>query len=352
MATKLRPTGTMPTKARSNANPRPGLVDYALLFGLAAIWGAAFMLVKIGVSSIASWTLTATRLIIAAVFMVAWAALKQERVPRTMAFWRLALITALFGNVVPFMLATWGQELIDSGIAAICIATMPLMTVFMAHFAFTDDRLTVPKLLGVSCGLAGLIILVGPAKLTALGADTMRLLAVVGAALCYATNAIATRKLLRSEPRYALAAAVMVLAVLMIVPLALWIDRPWHIFGFGEGAMPTTRSWVAVLILGVLQTSIAQIMLFRLIARQGASFFAQVNYFVPVFGVLWGWLVLSEQLPAQAFVALAVILSGLGIVRLWGGSAAGATPKSATALAINSRADNRKKRRKQKHQRR
>jgi drug/metabolite transporter (DMT)-like permease len=342
---------SMPRKPQMAAS-RPGLLDYALLLGLAAIWGAAFMLVKVGVASIASWSLTAMRLSIAAVFMVGWAALKREALPRTWPFWRLAFVTAVFGNVLPFMLITWGQEQIDSGIAAICIATMPLMTVLMAHFALSDDRLTVAKFIGVSCGLAGLIILVGPGKLSALGADTMRLLAVVVAALCYALNAIYTRKFLRSEPRYALAAAVMMLAVVIIVPLALWIDRPWHLFGYGDGAMPTTRSLSAVFILGILQTSIAQIMLFKLIARQGPSFFSQVNYFVPVFGVVWGWLVLSEQLPAQAFVALAVILSGLAIVRLWGEATAAPLAKVEATPSISLRADSRKKRRKQKHLRR
>jgi drug/metabolite transporter (DMT)-like permease len=294
------------------------LIDYGLLIGLAAIWGAAFMLVKIGVSSIASWSLTAMRLSIAAIFMVGWAMLKRESVPRNRAFWQLALLTAVFGNVLPFMLATWGQERIDSGIAAICIATMPLMTVLLAHFTLADDRLTVPKFIGVSCGLAGLLLLVGPQKLGTLGSDTARLLAVVAAALCYAANAVLTRKLLRAEPRYALAAAVMVLAVAIIVPFALWIDRPWHLSGYGQGTAPTPQSLAAVVVLGVVQTSVAQIMLFTLIARQGPSFFSQVNYFVPVFGVFWGWLVLSEQLPAQALVALAVILSGLAIVRVWG----------------------------------
>jgi drug/metabolite transporter (DMT)-like permease len=339
--------------AHHTNNPRPGFVDYALLLALAAIWGAAFMLVKVGVSSIASWTLTALRLCIAAVFMVIWAALKTEAFPRAAGFWRLALVTALFGNVMPFMLITWGQEQIDSGIAAICMATMPLMTLLMAHVTLPDDRLTGPKLIGVSCGLAGLIILIGPLQLTAVvGTDTMRLLAVAAAALCYAINAICTRKWLRSEPRYALAAATMILAVAIIVPFALWIDRPWQLLGSGEGAMPSTQSLAAVVVLGVLQTSVAQIMLFKLIARQGPSFFSQVNYFVPVFGVFWGWMVLSEQLPAQAFVALAVILSGLAIVRLWGSNPSPSIAKLATAQAYNPKADSRKKRRKQKHLRR
>jgi drug/metabolite transporter (DMT)-like permease len=337
---------------QSAASVTPGLLDYALLLWLAAIWGAAFMLVKVGVSSIASWSLTAIRLSIAAIFMVSWAALKQEAIPRTAGFWRLALTTAVFGNVLPFMLITWGQEQIDSGIAAICIATMPLMTVLMAHFALTDDRLTLPKVLGVSCGFLGLIILVGPAKLSSLGSDTIRLLAVVAAAVCYALNAVYTRKHLRAEPRYALAAAVMVLATAIIVPLALWIDRPWHLFGYGEGVMPTTRSLMAVVVLGIVQTSVAQIMLFKLIARRGPSFFAQVNYFVPVFGVLWGWLVLSEQLPAEAILALVVILSGLAVVRLWDRGGGAPIAKIATLSTVHPKADIRKKRHKHRRQKR
>jgi drug/metabolite transporter (DMT)-like permease len=344
---KASPMASTTTKLIATANQRPGLADYGLLLSLAAIWGAAFMLVKVGVASISSWSLCT-----AALFMIVWAALKREAFPRNAGFWRLALATAVFGNVMPFMLITWGQEQIDSGIAAICMATMPLMTLLLAHVALPDDRLTVPKFLGVSCGLAGLVILIGPSKLTAVvGTDTMRLLAVAAAAVCYAINAIFTRKFLRSEPRYALAAAAMGLAVAIIVPLALWIERPWHLFGYGEGPMPTAQSLAAVVVLGVLQTAIAQIMLFTLIARQGPSFFSQVNYFVPVFGVFWGWMVLSEQLPAQAFVALAVILSGLAIVRLWGSNPQPSTAKLTVASMINPKADIRKKRRKQKHRR-
>ena len=98
--------------------------------------------------------------------------------------------------------------------------------------------------------------------------------------------------------------------------------------------------------LGIVQTSIAQIMLFKLIARQGASFFAQVNYFVPVFGVLWGWLALSEQLPAQAQLALAVILSGLTIVRIWGADDPRQPTKPRAAMITHPLAHHRKKRRK------
>jgi drug/metabolite transporter (DMT)-like permease len=334
--------------ARRASPIRPGVIDYALLLSLGAIWGAGFMLVKVGVESIASWSLTAIRLSIAAALLLAWTMVKGERLPRHPAFWRLALITALLGNVLPFVLITWGQEQIDSGIAAICIAVMPLMTLLMAHIMLPDDPMTGPKFAGVTCGLVGLVVLVGPEKLIVPGTDTLRMLAVVAAALCYALNAIYTRKLMRDEPRYALAAGVMMLAVAIILPVTLWIDQPWLLWS-EAGKLPTARSWLAAVLLGVLQTALAQILLFRLIARQGASFFSQVNYFVPVFAVAWGWLVLSEQLPPQALAALVMILSGLAIVRLWDVPPVQSITKLAGGRTNTSKADNRKKRRKQKH---
>jgi drug/metabolite transporter (DMT)-like permease len=337
-------SGKLEPKAQSLPG-RPGIIDYTLLITLGAIWGASFMLIKVGVESIASWSLTAIRLCIAAALLLAWSTIKGERLPRTPGFWWLALITALLGNVLPFVLITWGQEQIDSGIAAICVATMPLLTLLLGHFMLPDDRLTLPKFLGVSCGLGGLLLLIGPERLLMPGADTMRMLAVVAAALCYALNAIYTRKLLRQEPRYALAAAVMIVAVTIIVPVTLWIDRPWTL---QAADMPSTRSWLAAIMLGIVQTALAQILLFRLIARQGASFFSQVNYFVPVFGVLWGGVVLSEQLPRQAFAALALILFGLAIVRLWVRAEPPPITKLVASRANNPKADVRKKRRKQK----
>jgi drug/metabolite transporter (DMT)-like permease len=335
----------------------PGLVDYALLLGLGAIWGAAFPLIKVAVEGVQSWTMTAIRLVIAALFMLGLAAWKRERFPQTTSFWWVAGLTAFFGNLLPFVLIAWGESKVDSGVAAICMATMPLMTVMLAHFLLPDDPIKLSKLVGVVCGLAGLAILIGPLKLEALAGDGLRTLAFIVAAACYALNAVFTRKYLRDEPRYALAAAVMVLAVILIVPLALLIEGVPNLSQTGQPQRPifaadNLRSLAAITILAVVQTAIAQILMFMLLARQGASFFSQVNFFVPVFGVFSGWLLLSERLPGRAFLALVVILVGVAVVRMWDRPPVAAARAQVALESKRQTTASRKKRRKQKRRNR
>lgn len=285
----------------------PGARDYALLIVLATIWGASFMFIKIGVESLPAATLTASRLGLAAALLLAVAHLGGESLPRGGKLWGWIVISAFFGNALPFTLISWGEESIDSGLAAILMAVMPLTTVLVAHLFTRDEKLTPRKAAGVLFGLAGLVILIGPEQLATLGDDTVRQLAVACAAFCYGVNAVITRRLADQPPR-ALVAALMLVSTAMLVPVSVLFDQPWTL-------SPSGRSLMAMVVLGVLQTAIATLIMFALVRRQGASFFSQINFLVPMFGVLFGALILAERPSASAFAALALILLGVAIAR-------------------------------------
>lgn len=285
----------------------PGLSDYGLLLLLAAIWGGSFFLIKIGVKSVPALSLTAIRLVIASVFMVAMAALLGERLRVGPRIWGLIVLTAFFGNALPFTLISWGEEQIDSGLAAILMAVMPLTTYLLAHLVTHDEKLNRLKALGVGLGFLGVLVLIGPGKLATLGTDTVRQLAVACAALCYSLNALLARGLV-GVPRHALVAALMVVSAVMIVPASLIHDTHRVI-------APTFSSLAAIVILAVMQTGIGTILMFMLVARQGASFFSQINFLVPLFGVAWSALILGERPSANAVLALAIILGGIAAAR-------------------------------------
>lgn len=297
------------------ATSRPGAGDYGLLLTLAAIWGSSFLFIKLAVETIPAATTTALRLGIAALFLLAVAWRAGQSMPRGRRIWGLILLAALFGNALPFTLISWGEEVIDSGLAAILIAVMPLSTILLAHFFTSDEKLNTSKTIGVVLGFAGIIILIGPEKLTRLGDDTLRQLAVAGAAFCYGINAIVTKSLL-GLPRRSLAAAVMVASAIMLVPVSLLLDRPWQL-------EPTAMSLISVVALGLAHTAVGTLMLFAIIGRQGASFFSQINFLVPVCGVFWGVALLAERLPPGAYWALALILAGIAVAR---GGAKGTAP--------------------------
>ncbi|MGH6815464.1 MAG: DMT family transporter, partial [Hyphomicrobiaceae bacterium] len=284
-----------------------GPADYGLLLLLAAVWGGSFMLIKIGVESVPALPLTALRMAIAAVFMWVLAMIVGERLPRGAHVWGTIALAALFGNALPFLLISWGEEVIESGHAAILMSPMPLVTMILAHLLTADEKLTPGKLAGVGLGVAGLIILIGPDKLWNFGGDIVRQLAVTAAGCCYAVNAVVSKRLV-GLPQFGLVAAVMIAGAAMLAPFALLLDSPWLL-------QPTARSLTAIAILAIVQSALGTILLFVIVRRQGASFFAQINFFVPLFGVLWGALVLAERPSANAYLALAVILIGVGIAR-------------------------------------
>jgi drug/metabolite transporter (DMT)-like permease len=286
---------------------QPGVRDYVLLVILAAIWGSSFLFIKVAVAEIPAVTVATVRIVVAALILWLAARMAGQAMPRERAAWIAIVFAAFTGNAVPFTLIGWGEEQIDSGLAAILMATMPLTTLLLAHVFTSDEKLTVRKTVGVSLGLAGLIVLMGPERLARFGDEAIRELAVAGAATCYGINALITKRLVHL-PRRAVAAAMLATSAVIMVPASLLIDRPWTL-------QPGSQVIVSVIVLGIFHTAIATMMLFAIVRRQGASFFSQINFLVPLFGVAWGALVLAERPSANALLALALILIGIAVVR-------------------------------------
>jgi drug/metabolite transporter (DMT)-like permease len=287
--------------------PLPRLVDYALLVLLASFWGGSFMLIKLAVDTVPPISITTARVAIGAAFFVVVIVATGRRLPPDPRTWGWALLASIFGLALPFSLISWGEQRIDSGLAAILMAGMPLMTLMLARFVVRDETLTLPKLIGVGLGVAGLVILIGPGKLAALGSDAIRQIAVVGASFCYAVNAVVTKRIAGQDP-YVVSAAIMICGTLLLVPASLAFDAPWTL-------APTGLAWFSLVMLGLFPTAIASLIMLALLRRQGAGFFSQINFLVPLFGVFWGFVILSERPPATAFIALGVILAGVAISR-------------------------------------
>jgi drug/metabolite transporter (DMT)-like permease len=284
----------------------PGASDYARLLLLAAIWGSSFLFIKIAVESVPAVPMTTIRIGFAALLMLALARAWGESLPTDPKLWAFILLAGLFGNALPFTLISWGEEQIDSGLAAILMAPMPLTTLLLAHL-FTEEKLNAGKLAGVGLGIAGLVVLIGPESLTRLGDDTVRQLAVAAAGCCYAVNAVAS-KWLTGGSRLGMTAAVMMASIVFMLPLSLLNPAAWSF-------APSALSLTAIVVLAVMQTAIGTLLMLGIVARQGASFFSQINFLIPLFGVMWGALILAERPSPNAVAALALILAGVAVAR-------------------------------------
>jgi len=287
---------------------KPSLTDYALLVSLSAMFGASFLLIKISITELPTLTIVVARLVIAAVIL--WGAMKMagQHLPRGLRIWMWILVAAIFGNALPWWLITWGQVRVDAGLTAILMATMPLSTLLLAHIFTDDEKLNFWKMLGVVFGIAGVVVLIGVDQLSMLGDDTIRQYAIAAAAICYGVNAIITKQLV-GYPRRAMATSLMLMSIVLVLPFAIAYDPPVI-------NVPSFAVITAVIMLGIFPSALGTLMIFAIVARQGASFLSQINLLVPVFGVLWGYLFLSEQLSGNAILAMILILAGVAIARV------------------------------------
>jgi drug/metabolite transporter (DMT)-like permease len=288
-------------------------VDYLLLLALSAIWGSSFLFIKLAVAAIPPMTLVAARLGLAALAMLLFLAATGRRLPRDRGIWTGFLMVAVVGNVIPFFLINWGEVTVDSSLAAIMLATNPLATMVLAHVFAPGERLTPMKGLGVAIGFGGIVVLVGPGALAGFGREVVSQLAIVGAACCYAaTTVFVRRSRLIDLPPAVTSAGVLLVAAVVSLPLALVIDRPWEL------PMPPAGALLSVVVLALLCTSVAFLILFRLLATTSATFVSLLNYLAPVLGAAWGALLLGESLGLDTLAALALIMVGLVLAQTRG----------------------------------
>jgi len=288
----------------------PTARDWGLLGALALIWGTAFLFTKIAVGSIPPLTVAAGRLTVAAVVLIAAAAAAGASAPRDGRRWSSIAAMAIIGNAAPFFLISWGQVVVDSAVAGVLMAAMPLVTVVLAHFFVESEPLRGVTLVGFTMGFAGIVVLVGPSVLGRLGQDAtvaIRQAAILMGAICYAVNAIIARRL-EPTPPLVVAAATMTLAAAITLPVALVVERPWT----GDLA---PRSILAVMHLGLVATALAMTLFYRAIASAGATFLSLTNYLIPIVAVVAGIVFLGEAPRWNLYVALALVLGGIGVER-------------------------------------
>ncbi|MDX1738621.1 MAG: EamA family transporter [Alphaproteobacteria bacterium] len=291
-----------------NLNDDHTIMDYVLLVTLAAIWGSSFMMIKVAVDTIPPFTITAGRMVIAALFLYIAARLAGQALPKDRETWIWAFVISIVGNAIPFTLIGWGETKIDSGLAAILMAIMPVTTVFLAHFFTSDEKLSKRRSLGVAVGFAGVVYLIGANALSSLGDALWHQIAVAGGAVCYAISSIINKKLSQSPNRRATAAAIMISSCVVIIPASALIEQPWTL-------VPSFEAIIAVVALGILSTAIAQLILFRIVKARGAAFLSLNNYMVPLFGLMWGILLLGETPNSTALIGLLLIIGGIALSR-------------------------------------
>jgi drug/metabolite transporter (DMT)-like permease len=287
-------------------NSKAILLNWALLMGLVALWGTSFAVIAISVKTIDPVSIVFYRLVLGALVLALVVYARGETLPLQLRVWGGFLLMAIAGNALPFFLISWGQQSVNSGVAGMIMAIMPLMTMVFAHYLVAGETLNRYKLIGFSLGITGIIFLLGPV-FGGGGREFWSSLAILTAATCYAVNTILIKRLPRFSPMVG-ACGVLVMASIIMLPVWL-IMAP-------ENNNISQDSMLAVIWLGIGPTGFATIILFSVIDRAGPTFLSTINYLIPVVAFFSGVWLLSEPVSWLHYVALVTILSGIAVTRI------------------------------------
>ncbi len=290
----------------------PTLTSWLLLALLGLIWGSSFLGVELALDGFGPVTVAAFRITLAAAILTAWAygagyGLPDTHTPMGRRIWLGCIGMGLFTNAIPFALLSWGQQHTTSGFAGLTMAIVPLFTLVLAHHLVPGERITWRRAIGFAIGFVGVLVLIGTSDLTESdGGLWLAKLACVGAAACYATGSIITRRTPQG-PFPSFAAGGLIVATIVIVPFALLREGVPH----AASSIPV----LGAVYLGLFPTAFATIILVYVVRTAGPSFLSLVNYQVPVWAVLIGAVVLNEAVPPQLLWAMLLILTGAAIAQ-------------------------------------
>ncbi|MGB2867876.1 MAG: EamA family transporter [Bacteroidota bacterium] len=274
---------------------------------LGLIWSSSFLWIKIGVREIGPMSLVALRMSFGALTAIAIGLFQNVKWPHDWKTWRVFVILGPTSLAIPIFFISWGEQTIDSAVASILNATVPLFTIVIAHFLLHDDKMTVQKVIGLLIGFVGVVVLLSKDLSAGEHNSVIGQAAVILAAIFYAGSAVFARKLTRNVEGVARAAMPLITSSAF-----MWIVGPSSEKPF---LFPTLAlTWVAVLWLGILGAGLATIMFYYLIHEIGPTRATLVTYLFPVGGVILGAIFLGEQLSWQLLTGTALIILSLVVV--------------------------------------
>jgi len=287
------------------------LKEWVAFILLGLIWGSSFLWIKIGVDGAASITpfvLVTLRVSFGLLGLLVVMYLQRQHFPRDRATILKFVFMGVFNTVVPFLLITWGETRIDSGLASILNAATPLFVIVIAHFWLHDEKITLPRLAGLITGFVGVVVLVLQNLQPNSGQnDILGELAVLLATVSYAVALIFSRRYLRGAKPVVQSTMILVVATGLMWVVTPVVDQPL--------VLPSTPlTWIAVIWLGLLGLCVAYLLFFYLNNAVGPTRASLVTYVFPVVGMVLGLIFLNEPLTWNMILGAALVVGGIVVV--------------------------------------
>ncbi len=279
--------------------------DLIIFITLSFMWSLSFIFYRIGVPEFGSMSFASLRVVFAGVTMLAFLAFDPSHLKAVRKHWKLLTIVGLVSTTIPFVLFSYAAQSVNAGVLAVLNAAVPMMSGFIAS-TFFNDKLSNKQTLGLVIGVIGVIILMSE---TLFGGGVSELssgLLPMGYALLgcvgYAIGANVTKNYLQDISPVAITVGAMLIASIVMLPVA--------IYEFPYGQSISVKAWVSVVCIGVFSTAIAFIFINELIKSIGPMRATSITLVIPIFAIIFGYILLGEALDTAAIIGSVVILFG------------------------------------------
>ncbi len=306
----------------SSSPPASTRLDWALFVLLGFMWGSSYLFIRIGVEEgLRPLTLVMLRLLFGLAVLLLVAAVARPKLPTERRTIGHLIVMAVLNIVVPFWLITFGEQTVNSSLASILNATVPLFTIITAALFLHDEPITVNRLVGLGVGFVGVVLLTGQGLAAMAAGGGIGELALVLSSVSYAAGNVYARRNVRAVAPMAVAVCQVGFALLITTALAFTIENPL-------ATDVTPRAAISVVWLGLMGSGLAYLVFFRMLSRWGSTRSSLVAYLIPIWGIALGVVVLNETVDVRVLAGTALVIGGVALVsarfgarRLFGRSA-------------------------------
>ena len=279
--------------------------DLIIFLTLSFMWSISFIFYRIGVPEFGSLAFASLRVVFAGLTMLIFVLISAKNRQGIRDRLALLAIVGLFSAAIPFILFSFSAQTVNAGVLAVLNASVPMMSGFIAS-TFFNERLAKKQILGLIIGVIGVVILMSERLFAEQGSVADLGLLPMGYALLgavgYAVGANITRNYLFNVSPIAITAGSLIIASVIMLPIAL--------YEFPYGKSISVTAWVSVICIGVFSTAIALIFMNQLIKNIGPMRATSITLVIPIFAIIFGYLLLGEALDTVAIIGSVIILFG------------------------------------------
>ena len=283
------------------------ITNFIILLYLSAVWGTAFTLIKIGEETIAPVAVQAGRASIGFLSLLALSLILRKDLAGHARYAFAFLVFSILGVSLLWILAGIGQEYITAGLTSVMVSTTPLVTFVIMVFILREESFTIYGIAGLLTGVAGLVLVIGIENITGGGATLKGVLLIGGGFAVFAINGVLAPKLATGADPIVSTTYYMGFASAILWAFALIFESPLKI-------PLNEKNLLVELALGVICTASGFASYYYLLNKAGAFFSSMTFYFIPVFGIVAGMLILEEKITASQVIGIAVVFTGVYLI--------------------------------------